>query len=74
MKMILFPVALGAIWLTAAAPAEAQSATGRIVKAAGAFLRSLDEEQRKSAVFAFEDEEQRKRWSNFPIQMVPRAG
>jgi hypothetical protein len=68
------PVALGAICLLTATPALAQPATRRIVKAAEAFLQSLDEEQRKSAVFAFDDEAQRKRWSNFPIQMVPRAG
>jgi hypothetical protein len=37
-------------------------------------LNSLDGTQRKSVLFAFDDEEQRARWSNFPVQMVPRAG
>lgn len=54
--------------------AVAQSATSKIVKAADAFLQTLDAEQRKSMLFAFDDQEQRKRWSNFPVQMVPRSG
>ena len=55
-------------------PAKAQTATSRIVGCANAFLATLDAKQRQSVVFAFDDEEQRKRWSNFPIAMVPRAG
>lgn len=54
--------------------AAAQTATSRIVGAANAFLSSLDEKQRESVVFAFDDEQQRVRWSNFPVRMVPRAG
>ena len=54
--------------------AAAQSATSKIVSAANGFLSSLDEKQRKSVLFAFDDEEQRARWSNFPIRMVRRAG
>jgi len=54
------------------APAESQ--TAKIVKAANAFLGSLDQKQRDTVVFAFNDEAQRARWSNFPIQMVPRGG
>jgi hypothetical protein len=57
--------------LTAAA---AQTATSRIVSAANAFLQTLDQKQRQSLLFAFNDEAQRKRWSNLPVRMVPRAG
>jgi len=54
--------------------AMAQTATSRIVKAANSFLSTLDDKQRQSVLFAFDDEEQRKRWSNFPISIVPRTG
>ena len=54
--------------------ATAQTATSRIVSAANIFLSTLDDKQRQSVLFAFDDEQQRKRWSNFPIAMVPRAG
>ena len=46
----------------------------RIATAANAFLASLDESQRTSVLFAFEDQQQRVRWSNFPVRMTPRAG
>ena len=54
--------------------AMAQTATSRIVSAANAFLSTLDQKQRQSVSFAFDDEQQRQRWSNFPISIVPRAG
>jgi hypothetical protein len=54
--------------------ALAQTATARIVKAANAFLATLDGTQRQAVVFAFDDEKQRKNWSNLPVSMVPRAG
>jgi hypothetical protein len=52
----------------------AQTATTRIVTAANAFLATLDAQQRKSVLFAFDDEKQRQRWSNFPTGFVPRGG
>ena len=52
----------------------AQSPTGRIVRAANAFLATLDASQKQRVVFAFDDEQQRVRWSNFPVPMVKRAG
>ena len=52
----------------------AQTATARIVSAANAFLATLDQKQRQSVQFAFDDEKQRARWSNLPVTMVPRAG
>ena len=63
---ILISLSLGA--------AMAQNATSRIVSAANTFLSTLDQKQRQSVLFAFDDEQQRKRWSNFPISIVPRAG
>jgi hypothetical protein len=57
-----------------ASAAVAQTATARIVSAANTFLSTLDEKQRQSVVFAFDDEQQRKRWSNLPTGMVPRGG
>jgi Protein of unknown function (DUF3500) len=57
--------------LRAAAPA---TETAKIVSAADAFLASLDAEKRRSVVYAFNDEQQRARWSNLPTGFVPRGG
>lgn len=54
--------------------ASAQTVTTRIVTAANSFLSSLDEKQRQTVLFAFEDQAQRQRWSNLPVRMVPRGG
>ena len=54
--------------------AMAQTANSRIVSAANAFVSTLDEKQRQKVSFAFDDEEQRKRWSNLPTGAVPRGG
>jgi hypothetical protein len=54
--------------------ARAQTATSRIVSAANTFLSTLDQKQRQSVLFAFDDEKQRARWSNLPTSFVPRAG
>lgn len=52
----------------------AQTPTSRIVSAANTFLSTLDQPQRGKVLFAFNDEKQRVRWSNFPTAMFPRAG
>src|SRR5438046_9530273 len=69
-------MALGALLLftISASPAPAQTATARIVTAANRFLSTLDEKQRSSVQFSFNDDTPRRRWSNFPVRMVPRAG
>jgi hypothetical protein len=54
--------------------AVAQTPTARIVSAANAFLATLDQPQRKRVSFAFDDEQQRARWSNFPQGLFKRAG
>ncbi len=64
--LVLTSLSLGA--------STAQTATSIIMKAANSFLGTLDDKQRQSVVFAFDDEEQRKRWSNLPTGAVPRAG
>jgi hypothetical protein len=59
---------------SSATAAPAQTATSRIVNAANTFLSTLDEKQRRSMLFAFDDEKQRARWSNLPTSFVSRAG
>ena len=58
----------------AARSSVAQTPTARVVNAANAFLATLTEQQSQRVMFAYDDEGQRVRWSNFPIGMVPRAG
>ena len=54
--------------------ARTETPTARIVGAANAFLGTLDQKQRQSVLFAFDDAQQRARWSNLPTSMVHRAG
>jgi Protein of unknown function (DUF3500) len=54
--------------------AVAQTPTSRIVSAANSFLSTLDQNQRQSVLFAFDDDKQRVRWSNLPTSIVKRAG
>jgi len=63
---------LGILVLTAGG-ASAQTAAG-MTAAANAFLATLSPDQRKTTVFAFDDAKQRTRWSNLPVQNVPRTG
>lgn len=48
--------------------------TVRIVSAANAFLATLNDQQKRTVSFAFDDAEQSKRWSNLPTGFVPRGG
>jgi hypothetical protein len=52
----------------------AQTPPSRMVGAANAFLSTLDQQQRQSVLFSFDDEKQRARWSNLPTMAVLRAG
>jgi hypothetical protein len=65
--------ALSLMWVRAQA-VHAQTATARMVTTTKSFLSSLDEKQRARVLFAFTDDKQRARWSNFPNQIFPRAG
>jgi len=51
-----------------------ETPTARIVGKANTFLATLDEKQRQSVLFAFDDMKQRANWSNLPTTFVPRAG
>jgi hypothetical protein len=67
-------VCLSALFCLSGKAAREQTATSKIVRAANTFLSTLDAPQRKSVLFAFDDEQQRARWSNLPTSFVPRAG
>jgi Protein of unknown function (DUF3500) len=54
--------------------ASAQTVSVRITNSANAFLSTLDAKERQSVQFAFDDEQQRARWSNLPTSFVRRAG
>jgi hypothetical protein len=45
-----------------------------VVKAASAFLETLDAAQRQSVLFSFDNIEQRRRWSNLPAGLFQRKG
>jgi hypothetical protein len=45
-----------------------------VAAAANKFLATLEDGQRVKAVYKFDDEAQRKRWSNLPTSMVKRGG
>lgn len=62
------------LFLLLSATAFAQSATSRLVRAADAFLATLDEKQRQAVVFAFDNEKQRALWSNLPEGNSVRRG
>jgi hypothetical protein len=68
------PARVAILLLLSMGAAMAQTAASRTVAAANAFLATLDQKQRQSLLFAFDDEKQRVRWSNLPVRMVPRAG
>jgi Protein of unknown function (DUF3500) len=52
----------------------AQSSTESVVRAANKFLAALSPEQREKVEYAYDDAQQRARWSNFPTGFVPRGG
>jgi len=57
-----------------AATLPAEKGTPAIASAAKAFLATLDDAQRAKVLFDFNDQAQRKRWSNLPVNSVPRGG
>jgi hypothetical protein len=73
-KKLTRGVAIAAALLLSVATATAQMATAQIVRAAKTFLSTLDEKQRQSVMFAFDDQKQRANWSNLPTSFVPRGG
>lgn len=71
-------LSLLAILLTAggAAAQTPAAVVEDVVDAAQALIESLDEDQREQAVFLFpfDDEDQRRRWSNLPTGIFARSG
>ena len=53
---------------------QAQTITVEVVSAADNFLATLSTERRQKVSYAFDDAQQRARWSNFPTGFVPRGG
>ena len=54
--------------------ASSSEATTAAVTAAEAFLATLSSEQRTAVQFAYDDDAQKVRWSNFPTGIFSRAG
>jgi len=52
----------------------AQTSVAKVTAAANDFLARLDDKQRQSVIYAFDDDDQRRRWSNFPTGFIPRGG
>ena len=67
---------IGALALVSALPhvGIAQAPAARIVSTANAFLSTLDQQQRGRVLFAFDDAQQRVRWSNLPTSFSKRGG
>ena len=64
-----------------AAPASGQTpvptpgeVVAEVVESAEALLRELSDDQRDRLLFSFDDERQRRRWSNLPAANFPRGG
>ena len=67
-------LAVPALILCSLSGAPPQTTTSKIVTAANAFLATLDARQKQSVLYSFDDDQQRRRWSNFPTSFVPRGG
>jgi hypothetical protein len=67
--ILLFGAALNSFAQTNSPPG---APTAGIIAATKKFLATLDDAQRGKVVFAFKDEAQRKRWSNFPTGIFKR--
>ncbi len=74
MKKLLSIVAPILFSLRLSAAPQQTGVTARIVSAADAFLSSLEASQRQQVIYAFNDNEQRVKWSNLPTGFVPRSG
>jgi hypothetical protein len=72
--MVVTFAALSATSTPANADTPTQSATARVVAAANAFLSTLNDKQRSTVLYKFDDNKQRARWSNFPAGVVRRGG
>jgi Protein of unknown function (DUF3500) len=73
MAILLMVTVCAGIFLSVSG-AAIETPTAKIVSAANVFLATLDQRQRQTVLFAFNDEQQRARWSNLPVGAVPRGG
>jgi hypothetical protein len=72
-----FAFSLAAVWFGLTAIAQGSPSTAaaeEIAASATRFLAALEGGQRSKVLFDFNDEAQRKRWSNLPTSIVKRAG
>ena len=74
MKKLLAILTAALLLLPSPGKTQQTHSTENIVRAANAFLSSLTAEQRQKVLYAFNDSEQRARWSNLPTGFVPRSG
>lgn len=74
MKQFVVIVAAVVLSFPPFASAQQNVATADVVRAANVFLATLSAEQRQKVLYAFNDDKQRARWSNFPTGFVPRGG
>ena len=77
MRKILLIVWALALWSAPrniAQAAQAANPNSQVMAAAKHFLETLDDGQRTKAVFDFQDEAQRQRWSNLPSGIFQRSG
>ena len=55
-------------------PNDPAAVVANVSKAAEAFLATLDDAQRKTVSYAFDDDAQRRNWTNLPVGMNGRGG
>jgi len=72
--LVIAIAAAATVAATLLAQRPAGDRTAQIVKAAQAVVSSLDDAGKKKIQFAYDNEAQRKRWSNLPGPMVQRDG
>ena len=68
------PVALAAVVQDGPRPKDPAAVVANAVEAAEAFLGTLDEAQKKKVLYAFDDDAQRRNWTNLPVGMNGRGG
>lgn len=55
-------------------PTEPAAVVAKVTEAARALVNTFDEAQQKKLLFSFDDQAQRRNWSNLPVGSVPRKG
>ena len=55
-------------------PTEPAAVVAKVTEAANSLIDTFDEAQQKKLLFSFDDQAQRRNWSNLPVGSVPRKG